>query len=70
MQLSYNLHVFCNIIENLLQMTWQSLLQDVMSIMADTGKMELSLSNPLILDVIFVASSFKKKSLNIQALKT
>lgn len=57
MQLRYDLHVFCNIIENLLQMTWQSLLQDIMSIMADIGKKELGLSNPLILDVIFVASS-------------
>lgn len=57
MQLRYDLHIFCNIIENLLQMTWQSLLQDVMSIMADIGKKELGLSNPLILDVIFVASS-------------
>lgn len=57
MQLRYDLHIFCNIIENLLQMTWQSLLQDIMSIMADIGKKELGLSNPLILDVIFVASS-------------
>lgn len=57
MQLRYDLHIFCNIIENLLQMTWQSLLQDIMSIMADIGKKELGPSNPLILDVIFVASS-------------
>ena len=62
MQWSYDSHIFCNIIENLLQMTWQSLLQDMMSIMTDIGKMELALSNPLIWDVIFVASStFKKK---------
>lgn len=42
-----------------------------MSIMADIGKMGLAVSNLLILDVIFVASSsFKKKGPNIQALKT
>lgn len=71
MQLNYDLHIFCNIIENLLQMTWQSLLQDMMSIMADIEN-GISPFKPFNFGCNFcnIFIFKKKKSPNIQPLKT